>query len=93
MKFTLHELRERKGKNNSHLITNSKILHSRSQDQNCLLIKMQYKAIFGIILIKLGIFKLVGKDCRNLAIGLGNSSVFDLVTEPGQWVGKLPVHA
>ena len=32
------------------------------------------------MLIKLGIFKLVGKDCGNLAIGLGNSSVLDLVT-------------
>ena len=30
--------------------------------------------------MKLGIFKLVGKDCGNLAIGLGNSSVLDLVT-------------
>ena len=28
----------------------------------------------------LGIFTLVGKDCGNLAIGLGNSSVLDLVT-------------
>ena len=34
----------------------------------------------GIILIKLGIFKLVRKGCGNLAIGLGNSSVLDLVT-------------
>ena len=30
--------------------------------------------------MKLGIFKLVGKDCGNLVIGLGNSSVLDLVT-------------
>ena len=30
--------------------------------------------------MKLGIFKLVVKDCGNLAIGLGNSSVLDLVT-------------
>ena len=34
----------------------------------------------GIIPIKLGIFKLVGKDCGNLAIELGNSSGLDLVT-------------
>ena len=38
--------------------------------------------------MKLGIFKLVGKDCGNLAILLGNSSGSDLVTLAKQLIAR-----
>ena len=81
IQFTGHDSKEMEEWKNSPIWYKIwKILHSRGQDQNCLLIKMQLKAILRIILIRLGIFKLVGKDCGNLAIGLWNSSVLDLVS-------------
>ena len=53
---------------------------------------MQLKAILGIFLIKLGFHILVGNYCGNLAIGLGNSSVLDLVTLKATYLDASPLH-
>ena len=71
-------LKEDEGKKKfSHLVKNLGNLALKRSRQKWFVNK---KAILGIILIKLGIFKLVGKDCGNFAIGFGNSSILDLVT-------------